>query len=142
MLLQWLGVIASILVVDLALSGGHALVIGAGASKLPARQQRTAIVFGGAMAIVLRIPLASLAVFLVQVPCLPPVLLLAGLIPAWTSGTMVRDDKAITPFVVALDQQVPGPPLVWVMPAVFVVGLAIVWLVLQGRRSRHVAKPG
>jgi YjbE family integral membrane protein len=243
MLLQWLGVIASILVVDLALSGDNALVIGAVASKLPARQQRTVIVFGGAMAIVLRIALASVAVFLLQIPYLqavgglivfiiavqivaeagadeqdgapegnakrrrrlqgqesllrasmlilladvsmsldnvlavaalargsyvllalgimfsmalllvasslvarlltrfPRLLLLAGVILAWTSGTMVRDDKAINPFVVSLDQQVPGPPLVWVVPTVFVVGLAIVWLVLQGRRSRHAAKP-
>lgn len=68
MILQWLGIVGAIVVVDLALSGDNALVIGAVASRLKPSQRRFAILFGGIMAIALRILLAEVALFILQVP--------------------------------------------------------------------------
>lgn len=70
MLLQYAGILLAIIVVDLALSGDNALVIGAVASKLQGKQRRQAILLGGLMAAVLRIGLSAFAVLLLQVPYL------------------------------------------------------------------------
>lgn len=70
MLIQSLTIVLSIVLVDLALSGDNALVIGAAASTLPPEQRRTAILVGGFGAIVLRILLTVGAVFLLQIPLL------------------------------------------------------------------------
>ncbi|HEV2237662.1 MAG TPA: YjbE family putative metal transport protein [Ktedonobacterales bacterium] len=67
MLLQWLGIVVAIIVVDITLSGDNALVIGSVASKLPVRQRRQVIVLGGLMAVVLRIALAGVAAFALRV---------------------------------------------------------------------------
>lgn len=61
-------IIAAIILVDLALSGDNALVIGAAASKLRGRERRLAITIGGATAAVLRILLTFVAVYLLQFP--------------------------------------------------------------------------
>jgi YjbE family integral membrane protein len=67
-ILKAIGTVAAIILVDLALSGDNALVIGSVASKLVGRQRRNAITVGGLIAIVLRIALTFLAVFLLQIP--------------------------------------------------------------------------
>jgi YjbE family integral membrane protein len=69
-MLEILGAIGGIILVDLALSGDNALVIGAAAAGLPRQQQRMAILFGGAGAIVLRILLGSAATLLLVLPLL------------------------------------------------------------------------
>jgi len=69
-LLTLLGAIVGIVLVDLALSGDNALVIGVAAAALPGAQRRTAILMGGAAAIILRILFAILATFLLQLPFL------------------------------------------------------------------------
>jgi YjbE family integral membrane protein len=65
-MLEFLGAIAGILLVDFVLSGDNALVIGAAAAKLPRRQRWLAIFWGGAGAVVLRIAFAFIASFLLQ----------------------------------------------------------------------------
>ena len=65
--LELLGAVGGIVLVDLALSGDNALVIGAAASSLPRRQRWFAIVAGGAGAIILRICFAILATLLLTV---------------------------------------------------------------------------
>lgn len=58
------GVLAAglgIILVDLALSGDNALVIGAVAARLPRRQQFAAIIYGGVGALVIRFALAAVA---------------------------------------------------------------------------------
>ena len=50
-----------IILVDLALSGDNALVIGAVAARLPRRQQVAAIIYGGIGALVIRFALAAVA---------------------------------------------------------------------------------
>ncbi|HLZ20768.1 MAG TPA: YjbE family putative metal transport protein [Ktedonobacterales bacterium] len=67
-MLEWIGAIGGILLVDLTLSGDNALVIGATASELPRSQRRLAIVLGGSGAIVLRIALAAVATILLALP--------------------------------------------------------------------------
>jgi YjbE family integral membrane protein len=69
-MLELLSAIAGIVLVDIALSGDNALVIGAAAAKLPRRQRWSTIFLGGAGAIVLRIVFAAIASFLLRLPWL------------------------------------------------------------------------
>lgn len=56
-----------IVLIDLALSGDNALVIGAAASRLPRRQRLIAIIWGGVLAVVFRMMLAIVATELLTV---------------------------------------------------------------------------
>ncbi len=67
-LTKLIGLIVAIILVDLALSGDNALVIGAAASKLQGRERRFAIVFGGGIAIILRVLLTFFAVYVLHFP--------------------------------------------------------------------------
>jgi len=69
-MVDWLGPIIGIVLVDLVLSGDNAVVIGAAAATLPPRQRMIAIVVGGGGAIVLRIFFALAATILLQLPYL------------------------------------------------------------------------
>lgn len=69
-MLEWLGPIGGIILVDLVLSGDNALVIGTAAAGLPRRQRWGAILLGGGGAIVLRIAFAIAATLLLQLPLL------------------------------------------------------------------------
>lgn len=67
-LVGWLATAGGIIIVDLALSGDNALIIGAAASRLPRGQQLTALLWGGAGAIVARIVLTTIAAGLLLLP--------------------------------------------------------------------------
>jgi YjbE family integral membrane protein len=69
-MLETLQAVVAIVLIDLALSGDNALVIGMAARGLPKRQRRKAIVFGGLGAVVLRILAASVVTLLLVVPYL------------------------------------------------------------------------
>lgn len=69
-MLELLGAMGSILLIDLVLSGDNALVIGAAAAGLPRRQRWLAIMLGGGGAIVLRIVFAISATLLLRLPLL------------------------------------------------------------------------
>ena len=69
-MLEMLGIIGGIVLVDLVLSGDNALVIGAAAASLPRQQRWTAILTGGIGAIVLRIAFTLVAAALLQLPLL------------------------------------------------------------------------
>ncbi len=69
-MLEMLSAIAGIVLVDVALSGDNALVIGAAAARLPRRERRFAIVLGGAGAVALRILFAAAATLLLRLPLL------------------------------------------------------------------------
>jgi YjbE family integral membrane protein len=62
--------ILAIVLIDLALSGDNALVIGMAARQLPEEQRRKAIVFGGLGAVVLRIIAAAAVTLLLAIPYL------------------------------------------------------------------------
>jgi YjbE family integral membrane protein len=65
-----LGAVIAIVLIDLALSGDNALVIGLAARRLPRDQRRTAIVVGGALAVGLRIVGTALVTLLLRIPYL------------------------------------------------------------------------
>jgi YjbE family integral membrane protein len=83
-----------IVLVDLALSGDNALVIGAAASGLPPRQQRAAILWGGAGALVFRLLLAGIATLLLRIPLLEALGGLVVLGIAIRLATSVGDGKS------------------------------------------------
>src|SRR4029079_10576354 len=60
----------AIILIDLALSGDNALVIGMAARDLPEAQRRKAIIFGGAGAVILRIIAAAVVTLLLAIPYL------------------------------------------------------------------------
>lgn len=64
----WVGMIGSILLLDLVLSGDNALILGAAAAGLPRKQRWYALMFGGMGAIVLRIAFASVATLVLNIP--------------------------------------------------------------------------
>lgn len=66
--MEWASAIVTIVLIDLVLSGDNAVVIGMAAHRLPPRQRRVAIIFGGAAAIVLRMALTSVATVLLVLP--------------------------------------------------------------------------
>jgi YjbE family integral membrane protein len=68
--LEFLGAVGSIILIDLVLSGDNALVIGAAAAGLPRRQRWSAIALGGGGAIILRIVFAVGATLLLRLPLL------------------------------------------------------------------------
>src|SRR3981081_1522889 len=75
--------ILAIVLIDLALSGDNALVIGMAARGLPKRQRRRAIVFGGLGAVVLRIAAVSVVTLLLAVPLLKLIASIALLVIAY-----------------------------------------------------------
>jgi len=60
----------SIVLIDLALSGDNAIVIGMAAAALAKQQRKWAIVLGGSLAIILRISLTIIVTLLMQIPLL------------------------------------------------------------------------
>jgi len=83
-----LGTLTAIVLVDLALSGDNALVIGAAASKLHGKQRTQAITFGGIAAIVLRILLTIGAVYILQFPFVNAI---GGLLIMYIAVKLIRD---------------------------------------------------
>jgi YjbE family integral membrane protein len=67
---DFLAAVASIVLVDLVLSGDNALVIGAAAAGLPSQQRRLAILLGGGGAVLLRILFTVIVSLLLQFPLL------------------------------------------------------------------------
>ena len=75
--------IVSIVLIDLALSGDNALVIGLAARGLPVHQRRQAIVLGGLAAVILRIVAASAVTLLLAIPYLQAVAAVALVVIAY-----------------------------------------------------------
>jgi len=82
-----LAAIASIVIIDLVLSGDNAVVIGMAASQLPGGGRRKAIVFGAAGAIGLRVLFTAMVAVLLGVPLLQ---LGGGLLLAWIAVKLLR----------------------------------------------------
>ncbi len=83
--LQALG---EVIVIDLVLAGDNAVVVGALAAGLPARQQRQVILVGIGAALVMRIAFALIATQLLEVIGL---LFAGGLLLLWVSWRMWRE---------------------------------------------------
>ncbi len=88
--LERLSAILSIVVIDLVLSGDNAVVIGMAAHRLPPRQRRLAILFGGGAAIALRISLTAVAALLLTLPALKAV---GGLLLLWIAFKLLKAEE-------------------------------------------------
>lgn len=80
----------TIVLIDLVLSGDNAIVIGMAAHRLEPAQRRTAIVLGGAAAIVLRVTLTVVAVELLRVPALESI---GGLVLLWIAVRLLAEEE-------------------------------------------------
>lgn len=85
--MEFWSAVASIVLIDLVLSGDNALVIGMAAHGLPSAQRRQAIVAGGVAAAVLRIALTAVAALLLGVPGLRAV---GGLLLLWIAFRLLK----------------------------------------------------
>jgi YjbE family integral membrane protein len=79
-----------IIIIDLALSGDNAVVIGMAAHRLPAQQRRWAIIIGGSGAIVLRILLTVIAALLLRLSGLQ---LAGGLLLIWIAFKLLKEEE-------------------------------------------------
>jgi YjbE family integral membrane protein len=88
--MHFLASLLRIVIIDLALSGDNAVVIGMAAHRLPPKQRKTAIVIGGAAAVGLRIVLTIIAAFLLLVPGLE---LVGGLLLIWIGFRLLEQEE-------------------------------------------------
>jgi len=86
-----LAAVVAIVLIDLALSGDNALLIGMAARRLPSAQRRRAIVLGGGLAVVLRIVASAIVSFLLAIPYLQ---LAGGVVLAVIAYRLVRPGMA------------------------------------------------
>ncbi|MBC8015284.1 MAG: TerC family protein [Sporomusaceae bacterium] len=88
--MEYLLPLFSIIMINILLSGDNALVIALASRKLSPKQQKTAMLYGSAGAIVLRIALTFVAVFLCQTPCLQ---MAGGVLLLWIAIKLIADQK-------------------------------------------------
>jgi YjbE family integral membrane protein len=79
----------SIALIDLSLSGDNAIVIGMAAASLPRKERKWAIVFGGGLAIVLRVLLTTIASLLMTLSLLSAI---GGCVLFWVAWKLLRMD--------------------------------------------------
>lgn len=82
-----IAVILKISFIDICLSGDNAVVIAMAARSLPGNQQRRAILYGGAAAILLRVTVTALVAWALRVPLLQ---LGGGLLLCWIAVKLLR----------------------------------------------------
>ncbi|GBG56407.1 membrane protein [Sporomusaceae bacterium FL31] len=79
----------SIITINIVLSGDNALVIALASRNLSGKRRKYAVILGGAGAIILRILLTFMAIYLLKIPYLQ---LLAGLLLLWIAVKLVRQE--------------------------------------------------
>src|SRR5580692_5275041 len=87
-LTQDLSAFAQVLVIDVALAGDNAVVVGMAVAGLPARQQRPAIILGIGGATLIRIGFGAIALRLLEILGL---LLAGGMLLLWVCWKMYRE---------------------------------------------------
>ncbi len=85
--LDFVAKIASIVLIDLVLSGDNAVVIGMAARSLPPDARKRAIVFGGLGAVALRVTFTIMAALLLDIPLLRAI---GGVLLLWIAYKLVR----------------------------------------------------
>jgi YjbE family integral membrane protein len=88
-----LAALVSVILIDIALAGDNAIVVGMAAAGLPAKQRRQAILVGIAAAAGLRIVFAAFTVQLLQIIGL---LLAGGILLLWVAWKLWREIRAGT----------------------------------------------
>ena len=79
-----------IIIINIVLSGDNAIVIGMAAHRLPPRQRRIAILFGGIVAVVLRIILTAIAALLLRITGLQFV---GGVLLIWIAFKLLKEEE-------------------------------------------------
>jgi YjbE family integral membrane protein len=79
-----------IIIINLILSGDNAVVIGMAAHRLPPRQRRMAILFGGIVATILRVILTAVAAILLQVAGLQ---VAGGALLIWIAFKLLKEEE-------------------------------------------------
>jgi len=85
----WVGLL-KIVWINIILSGDNAVVIALAARSLPPQQQRIAILMGSGAAVVLRVVLTLVAVWLMSIPYLQ---VIGGLLLLWIGAQLLHDDE-------------------------------------------------
>jgi YjbE family integral membrane protein len=80
----------SITLIDLALSGDNAIVIGMAAASLPKGQRKFAIIAGAGLAILLRVALTAIASWLMK--SIPFLMAIGGAVLFWVAWRLLRID--------------------------------------------------
>lgn len=88
--MEFLVALASIMMVNIVLSGDNAVVIAMASRCLPPKQQKMAILWGSAGAIGLRVILTLVAVVLLQIPY---VQFIGGILLIWIAAKLLMEDK-------------------------------------------------
>ena len=86
----FLKALLQIIVINIILSGDNAVVIALAARHLPKRQQKNAILFGSAAAIILRVVLTIFAVQLLQYPYLK---MIGAVLLVWIGAKLLLPEK-------------------------------------------------
>lgn len=80
----------AIIIIDLALAGDNAIVIGMAARNLPAHQQKKAIIWGAVGAIVIRVLATLVVVWLLSIPGLR---FIGGIVLLWIGYKLIVDKE-------------------------------------------------
>lgn len=88
--MEFLLALASIMMVNIVLSGDNAVVIAMASRCLPPKQQKMAVLWGSAGAIGLRVILTLVAVVLLQIPY---VQFIGGVLLIWIAAKLLLEDK-------------------------------------------------
>ncbi|TDQ42134.1 TerC family protein [Aureibacillus halotolerans] len=88
---EWLWPILIIIGLDIILGGDNAVLIALACRGLPEHQQKKAILFGTIMAVVSRIALTIVAVFLLQIPYIQ---LIGGLFLMWVAISLASNSDS------------------------------------------------
>jgi len=86
----WFSALATIIVIDLVLAGDNAIVIGLAARNVPREWQRRVVLWGTAGAIVVRVLLTAVVVWLLQIPAF---LLIGGLALIYIGWKLTQDNS-------------------------------------------------
>ena len=89
-MIRLLSSVIRIVLIDLVLSGDNAVVIGMAAHRLPSQQRKLAIVFGGIMAMLLRVVLTAVAAILLRIAGLQ---LVGGALLMWIAFKLLKGEE-------------------------------------------------
>lgn len=90
---EGLAALMGVMVINIVLSGDNAVVIGMAAHRLHGRQRVLAIIFGGGLAVVLRIVLTVVAAFLLKIPALQ---FIGGILLLWIAYKLLMEEVGET----------------------------------------------
>lgn len=96
--------LSQIIVIDILLSGDNAVVIALAARRLPAQQQKVAILGGTAGAVAMRIAFAAIVVYLMNIPYLK---LVGALLLLWIAVKLLLPEDGDG------DDKVPARTAIW-----------------------------